>query len=269
MRAMGSNALASYIVLSCRLRSLDAPQIDRRTFIAELKRELPSALRHLQQGGIAPVDFAQAAIGPGMAVYSRYRVILESNGNAMPVRSALQLINQTLTEVLSEQEDDFDTDTRWAVSWFEQFGFAQGEYGIAETLSKAKNTSIAGMVEEGILASKGGKVRLLRPAELPASWDPSRDRKLVAWEIVHQLIRVLEVEGERAAADLVANLGGKAELTRDLAYRLYSVCERKKRPQEAMSYNGLVQSWPEIVRLSREGGTPRKRQTGLFEESEE
>jgi len=255
MRAMSSNALASYIVLACRPRPSDAPRVDRRSFITELKRELPSALRHLQQGNIAPVDFAQAAIGPGMAVYSRFSGILESTGKSMTVRIALSLINQTLTEVLSEQEDEFDADTRWALAWFEQSGFAEGEYGVAETLSKAKNTSVAGMVEAGILVSKGGKVRLLRPDELSGDWDPRDDGRLNVWEMVHQLVRALE-KGETTAAELVAKLGSKAETARELAYRLYTICKRKKRAQEALGYNALVQSWPEILRLAREAKGP-------------
>jgi putative DNA methylase len=269
VRALGSNALASYIVLACRPRAADARQTDRRSFVAELKRELPAALRHLQQGNIAPVDFAQAAIGPGMAVYSRYARILESSGKTMAVRAALSLINKTLTEVLSEQEDEFDADTRWALAWFEQSGFADGEYGVAEQLSKAKNTSVDGMREAGIVASKAGKVRLFKPSELPEGWDPATDPRLTAWEVVHQLIRTLEAGGEGAAAAVVGKLGSKAEAARELAYRLYTICERKKRAVEALSYNGLVQSWPEITRLAREGGKPRTTQGGLFEENEE
>ena len=172
MRAMGANALASYIVLACRPRQATAPQCGRREFLNELKRELPGALRHLQQGNVAPVDFAQASIGPGMAIYSKYSRILESNGQAMTVRTALGLINQMLTEVLSEQEDEFDNDTRWALAWFEQKGFAEGEFGEAELLSKAKVTSISGLEQAGILSSKGGKVHLLRPQELPNDWEP-------------------------------------------------------------------------------------------------
>jgi putative DNA methylase len=266
--SMGMNALASYIVLSCRPRHLDAKQTDRRSFVAELKRELPSALRHLQQGNIAPVDFAQAAIGPGMAIYSRYSRILESSGKAVTVRTALSLINQTLTEALSEQGDEFDADTRWALAWFEQSGFVEGEYGVAETLSKAKNTSVAGMVDAGILASSRGKVRLLKPDELPANWDPTTDPRLTAWEMVHQLIRALEGGGEGAAAVIVAKLGSKAEIARELCYRLYILCERKKRAAEALAYNGLVQSWPEITRLARESGPPRETQTTMFDNSE-
>ena len=152
---------------------------------------------------------------------------------------------------MAEQEGDFDADSRWALAWFEQSGFAEGEYGVAETLSKAKNTSVDGMVEAGILASKGGKVRLLSPDELPADWDPETDKRLTAWEGVHHLIRALESGGEGAAAALVAKLGSKAETARELAYRLYTLCERKKRAAEALSYNSLVQSWPEISRLAQ------------------
>ena len=155
------------------------------------------------------MDLAQAAIGPGMAVYTRYAKVLDAEGKPLSVREALALINQTLDEALAEQEGDFDADSRWALAWFEQSGFAEGEYGVAETLSKAKNTSVAGMVEAGILASRGGKVRLLKPDELPADWDPATDPRLTAWEMVHHLIRVLEAGGESAAAALVAKLGSQ------------------------------------------------------------
>jgi len=186
------------------------------------------------------------------------------------VREALALINQTLDAALAEQEGDFDADSRWALTWFEQQGFAEGEYGVAEQLSKSKNTSVGGMVEAGILASKAGKVRLLRPDELPEDWDPSADRRLTVWEIVHQLIRALGAGGETAAADLVAKLGAKAETARELAYRLYTLCERKKRAADALAYNGLVQSWPEIVRLAREGpAKARPIEPGLFDKDEE
>jgi putative DNA methylase len=247
----GANALASSIVLVCRPRSVDAPTATRREFVAALKAELPAALAHLQRGNIAPVDLAQAAIGPGMAVYTRYTNVLDAEGKPLSVRQALALINQTLDEALAEQEGDFDADSRWALTWFEQSGFAEGEYGVAEQLSKSKNTSVAGMDEARILESKRGKVRLLRPDELPADWDPATDPRLTAWEIVHHLIRVLATGGEGAAAGLVAKLGAKAEIARELAYRLYTLCERKKRAAEALSYNGLVQSWPEISRLAR------------------
>ena len=253
---MDSNALASSIILVCRQRAADAPAATRREFVAALKGGLPKALADLQRGNIAPVDLAQAAIGPGMAVYTRYAKVLDAEGKPLTVREALALINQTLDEALAEQEGDFDADTRWALVWFEQSGFAEGEYGVAEQLSKSKNTSVAGMVEAGILESKRGKVRLLRPDELPVDWAPATDLRLTAWEIVHQLIRVLASGGEGKAAELVAKLGANAEIARELAYRLYTLCERKKRAAEALAYNGLVQSWPEIARLAREGGRP-------------
>jgi putative DNA methylase len=266
LRAMGSNALASYIVLACRPRPTDASQTDRRSFVVELKRELPSALRHLQQGNIAPVDFAQAAIGPGMAIYSRYSHILESKGTPMTVRTALSLINQTLTEVLSEQEDEFDADTRWAMTWFDQYGFTEGEFGVAETLSKAKNTSVDGMGKAGILTRKGGKVRLLKPAELPADWDSDSDKRQTVWEMTHHLLRIYyhEKAGDETTAELLRKMGANGEIARDLAYRLFNVCEKKKWSQEAQSYNALVLGWPEIARLARESRRAEPRQEGLF-----
>ena len=257
MTGVGTNALASSVVLVCRKSALDAPVTTRRDFLTELKAELPPALSQLQRGNIAPVDLAQAAIGPGMAVYTRYAKVLDASGSRVSVGDALALINQTLDEVLAEQEGDFDADSRWALAWFEQYGFDAGDYGVAETLSKAKNTSVAGMVEAGILRSGAGKVRLLRPQELPSDWDPARDDRLTAWETVHHVIRVLE-SGEEAAAGLVRKLGGFAEVVRELCYRLYTVCERKKRAAEALAYNGLVQSWPEISRLARSEATPEQ-----------
>lgn len=247
---IGANALASSIVLVCRKGSATATTASRREFLTALKSELPAALVHLQRGNIAPVDLAQAAIGPGMAVFTRYAKVLDADGKPMSVRQALALINQTLDEALAEQEGDFDADTRWALAWFEQSGFEPGEYGVAETLSKAKNTSVGGMVEAGVVASKSGKVRLLKPDELPKEWDPATDPRLTAWECVHQLIRALEKGGDAGAAALVAKLGARAEAARELAYRLYTICERKKRAENARAYNALVQSWPEIVRLA-------------------
>jgi putative DNA methylase len=251
-RNQGANALASSIVLVCRQRPATAPTATRRDFVTALKAELPKALTHLQAGNIAPVDLAQAAIGPGMAVYTRYAKVLDAEGKPLPVRAALALINQTLDEALAEQEGDFDADSRWALTWFDQTGFAEGDYGVAEQLSKSKNTSVGGLDEAGILVSRAGRVRLLIPAELPADWDPLTDKRLTHWEIVHHLIRALESGGESAAAGLVAKLGSKAETARELCYRLYTLCERRKRAVEAMAYNGLVQSWPEITRLAAE-----------------
>jgi len=205
-----------------------------------------------------------------MAVYTRYAKVLDAEGKLLSVREALVIINQTLDEALAEQEGDFDADSRWALAWFEQSGFADGEFGVADVLARAKNTSVQGLVDAGVLASTRGKVRLLKPEELPADWDPATDPRITAWEVVHQLIRVLGSGGEGAAALLVVKLGTKAEIARELCYRLYTLCERKKRAAEALAYNGLVQSFPEIVRLAREGGTPKAgKQSDMFNDNEE
>ena len=251
LRETGSNALASSIVLVCRPRIDDALVATRREFVSALKTELPLALAYLQRSNIAPVDLAQAAIGPGMAIYTRYAKVIDAQGNPLSVREALTLINETLDEVLAEQEGDFDADTRWAVAWFEQYGFEKGDYGVAETLSKAKNTSVSGLSEAGILQSGSGKVQLFRPEELPEDWNPLSNPRLTVWEMVHHLIRELE-KGEASAAGLLALLGGRADPARELAYRLYTICERKKWAREALGYNSLVQSWPEIERMARE-----------------
>jgi putative DNA methylase len=263
---MVTNALASSIVLVCRPRTANPDTATRRQFVSALKSELPQALSLLQHGNIAPVDLAQAAIGPGMAVYTRYAKVLDAEGKPISVRDALALINKTLDEALAEQEGDFDADSRWALAWFEQHGFVEGEYGAADVLARAKNTSVDGMKDAGILKSARGKVRLLKPEELRADWDPETDRRLTAWETVHHLIRVLRGGGESAAAELVAKLASKAEVARELAYRLYTLCERKKRAEEAQTYNGLVQSWPEIVRLAGESG--KLRDQSLFAEAQ-
>jgi len=269
MVSMGTNALASYIVLACRPRPDDAPRTDRRTFVAELKRELPRALHHLQQGNIAPVDFAQAAIGPGMAVYSRYREILESKGKPLSVRAALRLINQTLTEVLSKQDDEFDTDTRWAIQWFDEHGFDEGAYGDAELLSKAKNTSVKGLEDAGILVQGRGKVRLLRPDQLVKTWDPETDKRFTIWEATHHLVRLHfhDQAGDEVTATLLRRIGSRGGLARDLAYRLYNACG-ETRSSEAQAYNALVLGWPEIARLAQQGSTPRVQLPDFFEPAE-
>ncbi len=252
--AIGTNALASSIVLVCRPRAFEAPTATRRGFQDRLRTDFPDALIHLQRSNIAPVDLAQASIGPGMRIFTEYREVLNADGSAMTVREALALINATLDEVLAEQEGEFEPDSRWALTWFEQHGFDEGEYGDAEQLSKAKNTSPDGLVQAGVIASRRGKVRLYRPSELDPEWDPQTDRRPTVWEMTHHLIRLLESEGESAAAELAASLGAQAETARDLAYRLYVISDRKKRAtatQDARQYNGLVQSWPEIMRLAQ------------------
>ena len=242
----GTNALASSIVLACRARPESASITTRRDFLAALQRELPHALRDLQKGNIAPVDLAQAAIGPGMAVFSRYKKVLESDGTPMCVRTALALINQMLDEVFSEQESDFDPDTRWALAWFEQNQFSEGLYGQAEVLATAKAVAISGLVEAGIVHSRAGKVRLLKRNELSANWDPAADGRLTVWEVTQHLIHCLETRGETETAALKAKVGGLAETARELAYRLYTLCERKGWAEEAGFYNSLVVAWPAI-----------------------
>ena len=248
--AKGTNALASSIVLACRPRPDDAPVATRRDFGAALKRELPDAIRRLQTENIAPVDLAQAAIGPGMAVFSRYAQVLEADGAAMPVRQALVEINRVLDETLAEAEGDMDADTRFCVAWFEQYGSAERAYGEAEVLFTAKNTSFDGLMRAGVLAGGGGKIRLKRRDELDSDWDPATDKRVADWECVQHLVRAMTAEtggGVAEAARLAAAMGpGRAENARSLAYRLYTVSERKGWSAEALAYNVLGTSWPQI-----------------------
>lgn len=268
--SIDTNSLRNSTVIVCRPRSNNALTATLREFNQTLKRELPAALAHLQAGNIAPVDLAQAAIGPGMAVFTRYARVLDAEGAPISVRTALALINQVLDETLAEQEGDFDADTRWALAWFEQVGFEEDEFGLAEQLSKAKNTAISGLVEAGIVHAGKGKVRLLQPEELPADWDPRADKRVTVWEIVHHLVRVLNAGGESAAAELLARMGTSRDVARELCYRLYSICERARRAQDALAYNALVQSWPEIARLAQEAPAPAAASAGtgdMFDDS--
>ena len=251
-RAQGSNALASSIVLVCRPRLDDTSIATRRDFISDLRRELPSALRHLQAGNIAPVDLAQAAIGPGMAVFSQYSNVLEADGNPMRVRTALQIINAELDAHFAEQEGDLDPDTRFCTAWFEQHSMEEAAFGEAHDLARAKNTSVEGIAESGVLQARAGKVRLLNRDEYPDDWDATSDSHLNTWKCAQYLIRTLEQEGEGEAARL-ANLlgGGPSEAARALAYRLYAICERKGWAQEAVPYNTLVTSWTHIQTTSQ------------------
>lgn len=253
LRAIGSNALASSIILVCRPRPDDAPLATRREFLEELKRELSYALRQLQEGAIAPVDLAQAAIGPGMSVFSRYSKVLEADGSPIDVHTALTIINQNLDEFLAEQEGEYDADTRWALAWFEQFGHNEAPFGVAETLSKAKNTSVNGLVDAGILEARAGRVRLYRRDELKSNWNPTQDKRPTAWEAVQYLIYTLENQGEEPSAGLLAELGSESESARDLAYRLYVVCERKGWAQDALGYNSLVVAWSRLKEIAPRG----------------
>ena len=258
-------ALASSIVLSCRPRPTTAQLATRKEFMNALRQELPDALRNLQHGNIAPVDLAQASIGPGMAVFTRYAKVMESDGSPMTIRAALGIINQVLDEVLAEQEGEFDADTRWALGWFEQFGMEEGPFGEGDVLARAKNTAVSGLVDAGVVKARAGKVQLLSRAELPEDWNPATDKRLTVWETTQHLIRILETKGESAAAALLNQLGGMGEIARDLAYRLYAICERKKWADEALAYNSLVIAWPELSKLARsERVSPSAAQGQLF-----
>jgi putative DNA methylase len=242
------NALASSIVLVCRPRAKDAPNISRRAFVDALRRELPAALKEMQSGNIAPVDLAQASIGPGMAIYSRYSKVLEADGTAMSVRTALGLINQELDAYLAEQDGDIDGDTRFAVDWFSQFGFDEGEFGQADVLARAKNTSVAGIEAAGVVIAGRGKVKLKHWTEYdPSGWNPKEDKRATVWEATHHLIERLNTHGETGSAMLMTQLASDmAAEARNLAYRLYSICERKGWADHARDYNALVISWAGI-----------------------
>ena len=263
---MNSNALASSIILVCRKRPEEAPMATRKEFVHALQRELPTALEDLQLGNIAPVDLPQSSIGPGMGIFSRYSKVVEANASPMSVRTALQLINQAVDEFLSEQEAQMDDWSRFAVTWFSQYGFALGQYGTAENIATARGISVDGVTEAGIIQSGGGKVRLLSRSELDPAWDPDADDRLTVWEVTHHLIRELLDEaggGETGAATLLRKVGGLAEDAKGLAYRLYTICEQNKWADHARDYNALVTAWPDLVRQSQELSGPQATQSQL------
>ena len=253
MIGAGTNALASSIVLVCRKRPADAPTVSRREFIRELNATLPDALDEMTRGGInspvAPVDLSQAIIGPGMGIFSQYAAVLEADGKPMSVRTALQLINRFLAE------DDFDHDTQFCLHWFETQGWAEGQYGQADVLARAKGTSVQGMQAAGVIESGGGKLRLLRWADYPRDWSPESDDRTPIWEALHQLIRALNQQGETEAGALLARMPARAEPIRALAYRLYTLCERKGWADDARAYNELVTAWSGVERAASESGT--------------
>jgi putative DNA methylase len=259
--AKGTNALASSVILVCRKRSVDASMISRREFIRELNIVLPDALDEMTKGAggeyspVAPVDLSQAIIGPGMAVFSKYAAVLEANGDPMTVRTALQLINRFLAE------DDFDADTQWCLRWFEQYGWAEGVFGEADVLARSKSISVSGLAEAGVVLSGGGKVSLRKWADYPTDWDPSTDIRQPIWETLHHLIRALKQEGESSAGKLLGAVKSKSEATRQLAYRLYTLCERQGWSEDARAYNELITSWTGIE--SAAGAAPEG-QTELF-----
>ncbi len=252
MLSQGTNALASSIVLSLRPRPADAPMTDRRRFLATLRAELPVALRTLQHGLIAPVDLPQAAIGPGMAVFSRYAQVLEPDGTRMTVRSALARINEILDEVLAEQEGDFDAPTRFAIAWYRQHGYATGRYGDADNLARARNTAVEPLDRAGILRSRAGQVRLLAPSDMPADYDVTVDAQTSTWEVCHHAIRLLTTEGAGATHALIRDaarrreLPVRAESVKELAFLLFSIAERNGWTQDALGFNQLATSWADI-----------------------
>lgn len=261
MRGIGSNALATYVVLVCRPRPATSSRVSRRELIAALRTELGPAIEVLQSAAVAPVDLAQAVVGPGMAVFTRYQAVLEPSGTAMTVRSALLLINSILAEVLDEQEGEFDADTRWAITWFEQFQFGEAPSGEADSLARAKVTSIDGLERAGVIVTRGGTCRLLRRDELPDDYDPDKDARATVWESVQHLVAHLLDGGEEKAASLFSRLSN-SEAARDLAYRLYAICERKGWAEEGGAYNVLVASWPEIARLGQQIQTQQRLGSG-------
>ncbi|MER2553691.1 MAG: DUF1156 domain-containing protein [Thauera sp.] len=252
MIGSGTNALASSIVLVCRKRDADAAIVSRREFIRELNAVLPEALMDMTRGGInspvAPVDLSQAIIGPGMAIFSQYAAVLEADGKPMSVRTALQLINRFLAE------DDFDHDTQFCLHWFEGQGWATGKYGEADVLARAKGTSVTGLTDAGVVASGKGDLRLLKWAEMPRDWNPETDTRVPVWEALHQMIRALNQDGETAAGALLARMPARAEPIRALAYRLYTLCERKGWAEDARAYNELITAWSGVERGASEVG---------------
>ncbi|MEM7314013.1 MAG: hypothetical protein AAF497_12765, partial [Planctomycetota bacterium] len=259
--SIGTNSLASSIVLVCRPRQPNAQSVSRREFIRELNANLPMALDAMTRDNeglpspVAPVDLSQAIIGPGMAIFSKYAAVLEADGSPMTVRTALQLINRFLAE------DDFDGDTQFCLHWFETHGWEPGVFGEADVLARAKATSVGGLDDAGVIRSGGGKVKLLRWSEYPADWDPNKDLRLPIWETLHQMIRAFRQGGESAAGDLLAqpSVQSRAEAARQLAYRLYTLCERKNWAEDARAYNELITSWSAI-----ETAAPQVRQGELF-----
>lgn len=254
MVASGTNALASSIVLVLRPRPEDAPMTDRRSLMRELRRTLPEAVETLRSGGIAPVDLAQAAIGPGMSVFSRYARVISPDGTDMSVSEALTQINAVLDEVLGEQEGDLDPDTRWCLTWFDAHGFTEGPYGEAETLASARNASIDALKRSGVLTSGGGRVGLIAPADLPDDYDPRTDDRISHWEVVLHLARALDRRGIDEAGRLLSTAderGLDADILQSLAYRLYSLAEKHGWTEAGLLFNALGGSWPEIAAAAR------------------
>jgi len=261
-RNSARNSLASSIILVCRPRPATAETVSRRAFLRELNQVLPEALDEMTRGSgddrspVAPVDLSQAIIGPGMAVFSKYAAVLEADGTPMTVQAALRLINRFLAE------DDFDHDTQFCLHWFEQYGWKEGRFGEADTLARAKGTSVDGVRQAGVIFASGGVVRLLKWNDYPGDWEPTKDERLPVWESLHQLIRVFKTDGESGAGKMLAAVASKAESTRQLAYRLYTLCERAGWAEDARAYNEIITSWSAIE--SAAAAAPKLQQTDLF-----
>ncbi|MBF4998646.1 DUF1156 domain-containing protein [Nocardia sp. BSTN01] len=275
-RASGSNALASSIVLSLRPRPESASTTDRRGFIGALQAELPDALRNLEQGQIAPVDLPQAAIGPGMAVFSRYSAVLEPDGKKMTVRSALARINEILDQVLNEQEGDFDSTSRFAIAWYRQHGYGVGKFGDADNLARARNTSVDTMDRDEILTSRAGNVQLIKPSDLSLTYDVLKDVHTSNWEAFHHLIKVLERDGIAPAGDFLQAALSRpdgaidADLVKELAHLLFRIAEGNGWTKDALSFNTLVTSWPEILEVARSVKKPAADQSAFdFDEGDD
>jgi putative DNA methylase len=249
--ALGTNALASYVVLVCRLQEAKARVVDRQGFVAALRTELPRAIRKLQEGAISAIDLGQATIGPGMSIFSHFARVIEPSGSVMNVRSALDLIAQVQGEVLEEFIGDLDRWTRWAMIWYKDHGFEYGTFDDAEKLFKTTNTSLDGLLKAGIGSSRPGKVRLIERDKLPADWNPAAGQDVTTWELTQHLVQRLTAKGgEQAAAQLVREVRHLAEEARSLAYWLSNTAAAKGRAKDALDYDALVTSWPEIVRLA-------------------
>ncbi len=259
MISSGTNALASSVVLVCQKRPAQADSISRRNFQRQLREDMPEALQAMIGGGdgaspIAPVDLSQAAIGPGMGIFSQYEAVLNQDGSKMSVHDALILINRAITDYLNPETGNFDNDTLFCDSWFAEYGWSTGEFGPANVLAQAKGTTVDGVRDAGVIESGNGEVRLLKWREYPADWDPKQDNRTPVWEALHHLIRTLNQQGGSGAGDLLARMPERGESIRQLAYHLYTLCERKGLAEEARAYNELISAWNDIVAASHDAG---------------
>lgn len=269
MRGMSSNALASSIILVCRKRAEDAGETDRRDFLNELRDAMPGALRDMMgkdgvSSPIAPVDLAQAAIGPGMEIFSKYKAVLNADGSAMSVHDAMIEINKQITDYLNPEGTGFDGETLFCNDWFQENGWSENAYGLADVLARAKGTSVERVKDAGVISAEGGKVQLLNWNDYPEEYDPSKDKHRPTWEALHHLIRKLNASGENAAGELLAKMPEASEDIRQLAYFLYTMCERKGNAEDARYYNELMTSWHAIVAASMDFQKSKPEQLELF-----